>query len=87
MPWHGWDYDPISGKAPGFDDGVASFQVEVRDDGVYVQLEEEVPAPRTVSDVMIETMVNGGVTHVFGMVGHSNLGVADAMRKQEEQGI
>ena len=20
-PWHGWDYDPITGKAPGFDDG------------------------------------------------------------------
>ena len=19
-PWHGWDYDPITGKAPGFDD-------------------------------------------------------------------
>ncbi|MEM7297373.1 MAG: thiamine pyrophosphate-binding protein [Bacteroidota bacterium] len=85
-PWHGWDYDPINGKAPGFDDGVETFPVEVRDDGVYIELEEEEVAPRTVSDVMIETMVNGGVTHVFGMVGHSNLGVADAMRKQEEQG-
>jgi hypothetical protein len=27
-----------------------------------------------------------GVTHVFGMVGHSNLGFADALRRQEEQG-
>jgi len=85
-PWHGWDYDPISGKAPGFDDGVESFPVEIREDGVYIQLEEEPPVPRTVSDVMIETMVEAGVTHVFGMVGHSNLGVADAMRKQEEAG-
>ncbi|MEO9484894.1 MAG: thiamine pyrophosphate-binding protein [Ekhidna sp.] len=85
-PWHGWDYDPISGNAPGFDDGVESFDVEVRDDGVYVQLEEEEEKERTVSDVMIETMVNAGVTHAFGMVGHSNLGVADAMRYQEEQG-
>src|SRR4029077_941700 len=41
---------------------------------------------RTVSDVMVETMVAWGVTHVFGMVGHSNLGFADAMRRQEEQG-
>ncbi len=41
---------------------------------------------RTVSDVMIETMVNWGVTHVFGMVGHSNLGLADAVRRQCEQG-
>lgn len=85
-PWHGWDYDPISGKAPGFDDGVESFPVEIRDDGVYIQLEEEPPAPRTVSDVMIETMVNAGVNTVFGMVGHSNLGVADAMRHQEKAG-
>ncbi|MDW3191360.1 MAG: thiamine pyrophosphate-binding protein [Cytophagales bacterium] len=85
-PWHGWDYDPISGKAPGFDDGVESFPVEIRDDGVYIQLEEEAPQPRTVSDVMIETMVNAGVDTVFGMVGHSNLGVADAMRKQERAG-
>ncbi len=85
-PWHGWDYDPITGKAPGFDDGVASFPVEIRDDGVYIQLEEEEPQLRTVSDVMIETMVNAGVDTVFGMVGHSNLGVADAMRKQEKAG-
>ena len=85
-PWHGWDYDPISGKAPGFDDGVESFPVEIRDDGVYVEIEEEEEKERTVSDVMIETMVNAGVTHAFGMVGHSNLGVADAMRQQEEKG-
>ena len=85
-PWHGWDYDPLTGKAPGFDDGVEVFPIEVRDDGIYVQISEEVPEPRTVSDVMIETMVNNGVTHVFGMVGHSNLGVAEAMRKQEEEG-
>lgn len=85
-PWHGWDYDPITGKAPGFDDGVETFEVEVRDDGVYVEIEEEEERDRTVSDVMIETMVNAGVTHAFGMVGHSNLGVADAMRYQEEQG-
>ena len=44
------------------------------------------PEIRTVSDVMVETMVNWGVTHVFGMVGHSNLGLADAMRRQERAG-
>ncbi|MFO7591937.1 MAG: thiamine pyrophosphate-binding protein, partial [Acidimicrobiia bacterium] len=47
---------------------------------------DEPPVPRTVSDVMVETMVAWGVTHVFGMVGHSNLGFADAMRRQEEAG-
>lgn len=85
-PWHGWDYDPISGKAPGFDDGATSFPVDVREDGVYVGLEPEQPRARTVSDVMIETMVAWGVRHVFGMVGHSNLGLADAIRVQEEAG-
>jgi pyruvate oxidase len=35
---------------------------------------------------MTETMVNWGVRHVFGMVGHSNLGLADALRMQEEAG-
>ncbi|MEM9750983.1 MAG: thiamine pyrophosphate-binding protein, partial [Pseudomonadota bacterium] len=58
----------------------------VRDDGVYVGVDESEPRTRTVSDVMAETMVNWGVTHVFGMVGHSNLGLADALREQEEKG-
>ena len=35
----------------------------------------DAPHERTVSDVMVETMVDWGVTHVFGMVGHSNLGL------------
>ena len=41
---------------------------------------------RTVTDAMVETMVEWGVEHVFGMVGHSNLGLADAIRRQEESG-
>ena len=85
-PWHGWDYDPLSGKAPGYDDGVETFPVEVREDGVYVGLEEEAVPEPTISDVMAETMVNWGVRVVFGMVGHSNLGLADALRVQEEKG-
>ena len=35
---------------------------------------------------MAETMTNWGVTSVFGMVGHSNLGLADALRHQEADG-
>jgi thiamine pyrophosphate-dependent acetolactate synthase large subunit-like protein/nitrite reductase/ring-hydroxylating ferredoxin subunit len=85
-PWHGWDYDPITGKAPGYDDGVETFEVDVRDDGVYVGTLKENDHLRTVGDLMMETLANWGVRHVFGMVGHSNLGVADALRIQEEQG-
>ncbi len=86
-PWHGYDYNPHDGTPPGgFSDAPASFPVEVRDDGVYVAIRPRAPHVRTVSDVMVETMVAWGVTHVFGMVGHSNLGFADAMRRQEEAG-
>ena len=86
-PWHGFDYDPISGRPPGgFSDAVTSYEVDERADGVYVRL-PELPAPtRTVADVLVETLVAYGVTHVFGMVGHSNLGFADALRRAEERG-
>lgn len=86
-PWHGWDYCPLTGKSPaGYDERVPTYAVEVRADGIYVGVEKEVERPRTVSDAMVETFVNWGVTHVFGMVGHSNLGLADAIRAQCEAG-
>jgi pyruvate oxidase len=88
-PWHGWDYCPLTGKPPGnldVDDALETFPVEVRDDGIYVTVSDEKPHQRTVTDVMAETLVNWGITHVFGMVGHSNLGLADALRRQEAQG-
>lgn len=82
-PWHGYDYDPLTGAPPsGFSDAPTCFPVEVRADGIYVGLEPEREPARTVSDVMVAW----GVTHVFGMVGHSNLGFADAMRRQEDAG-
>ncbi len=86
-PWHGYDYDPLTGTPPtGFTDRPASYAVDVRGDGIYVGLPPERERPRTVGDVMVETMVAWGVTHVFGMVGHSNLGFADAMRTAEARG-
>jgi len=87
-PWHGWDFDPLTGKPPGGheDSGQETFAIEARADGIYVGLPPAPERARTVSDVMVETMVNWGVTSVFGMVGHSNLGFADAMRVQAEAG-
>ena len=86
-PWHGYDYDPITGTPPpGFTDAPESYPVEVRADGIYVGLPAESMRARTVSDVMVETMIAWGVTHVFGMVGHSNLGFAEAMRMAEARG-
>ncbi|MCB1006007.1 MAG: Rieske 2Fe-2S domain-containing protein, partial [Acidimicrobiales bacterium] len=86
-PWHGYDYDPITGRPPeGFDDAPEALPCEVRPDGVYVAIRPPEPHVRTVSDVMVDTMVAWGITHVFGMVGHSNLGFADAMRRAEADG-
>ena len=86
-PWHGYDYSPIDGTPPGgFSDGVECFPTEVRDDGVWVGLPRPAKTePRTMGDVLIETFVAWGLSHVFGMVGHSNLGLADAMRKAEQR--
>jgi thiamine pyrophosphate-dependent acetolactate synthase large subunit-like protein/nitrite reductase/ring-hydroxylating ferredoxin subunit len=87
-PWHGWDFDPKTGRPPGGheDSGQKLFPVEVRDDGIYVGLEPDPARESTVADVMAETMTNWGVTTVFGMVGHSNLGLADALRLEEQKG-
>lgn len=87
-PWHGWDFDPLTGKPPGGheDSGQEMFPVEARDDGIYVGLPAEADHDQTVTDVMAETMVNWGVRRVFGMVGHSNLGLADALRRREVAG-
>jgi pyruvate oxidase len=86
-PWHGYDYDPLTGQPPGdFADAVPGYPVEERPDGVFVALPEVVTPVRTVADVLVETLVAFGVRHVCGLVGHSNLGFADALRRAEERG-
>ncbi len=87
-PWHGWDFHPCTGLAPDGhdDDGVPTYLVKEEDNAIFVGLEKEEEHIPTISDVMVETMVNWGVTSVFGMVGHSNLGFADALRRQELKG-
>ena len=86
-PWHGYDFDPLTGRPPeGLDDAVVTYAVEVRDDGVYVELPVRSAEIRTVSDSIVETLVAWGITYVFGMVGHSNLGLADALRRAELRG-
>ena len=81
-PWHGWDFDPLTGKPPGGheDSGQTMYEVDIRDGEIFVGLEPEPTRERTVTDVMVETFANWGVRSVFGMVGHSNLGLADSIR-------
>lgn len=87
-PWHGWDFDPLTGAPPGGheDTGQKTYPVELRDGEVFVGLEPEPEAARTVSDTIAETLSNWGLKRVFGMVGHSNLGLADAIRRQTVKG-
>ena len=86
-PWHGWDFDPCNGKSPGgYEDGITTFEVKEKRNEIFVSIPPIPAHEETVSDVMIETMINWGINSVFGMVGHSNLAVADAMRRFEKKG-
>lgn len=87
-PWHGWDFDPLTGQPPGGheDSGQTLYPVRVEGDAVLVGVPPEPPHEPTVSDVMARTMVQWGVQRVFGMVGHSNLGLADAIRRRCRDG-
>jgi thiamine pyrophosphate-dependent acetolactate synthase large subunit-like protein/nitrite reductase/ring-hydroxylating ferredoxin subunit len=86
-PWHGYDYHPTTGQPPaGFSDAPTAYDVDERADGVYVALPELVERPRSVSDVLVESLVAWGIDTVFGMVGHSNLGFAEALRRAEDRG-
>jgi thiamine pyrophosphate-dependent acetolactate synthase large subunit-like protein/nitrite reductase/ring-hydroxylating ferredoxin subunit len=86
-PWHGYEYDPHTGAPPpDFADPPApAYPVEIRDDGVYIGVYEP-EHPITLMDQMVDTMISWGVDTVFGMVGHSNLGLADAFYKAAKKG-
>jgi pyruvate oxidase len=85
-PWHGYEYHPCTGTPPpGFSDAATAYPVEHREDGLYVEL-PEVPPPISLMDQMVDTLCDWGLDTVFGMVGHSNLGLADALRRAEEDG-
>jgi thiamine pyrophosphate-dependent acetolactate synthase large subunit-like protein/nitrite reductase/ring-hydroxylating ferredoxin subunit len=85
-PWHGYEYDPITGAPPeGYGDMATAYPSEMRQDGLYVCLPDPDDAV-TMMDQMVDVMTEWGVNVVFGMVGHSNLGLADAMRKAEAAG-
>lgn len=82
-PWHAYQYDPATGEPPpGFRDAATPFAVrEVA--GVPDALEIEVPvhvAHTSLMDQMVDVLCHWGLDACFGIVGHSNLGMADALR-------
>jgi len=85
-PWHGYEYHPLTGEPPeSYGDQATVFNSEWRDDGLHVAIPVAEHRP-TLMDQMVDVMTDWGVNSVFGMVGHSNLGLADAMRRAEEDG-
>lgn len=85
-PWHAYQYDPQTGKAPeGFDDHALSYPIKLEGIDIYVGI-DDTEKYATISDQMVDVMIKWGVKVVFGIVGHSNLGFADAMHKAEQQG-
>ena len=85
-PWHGYDFDLKTGKGRGNEHSVEALKI--REEGGQVEI--ALPKPKrsewTVSHVIAETLVEWGVDSVFGMVGHSNLGMAEALRILEGRG-
>jgi len=85
-PWHGYDFSIADGKGVGNDDEVETFAVREENGRVQIAAPRPTRSGWTVSHVVAETMAEWGIDTVFGMVGHSNLGLAEAIRGQVERG-
>ncbi len=85
-PWHGYDFALATGRGVGNE--FAADTIEIREQGNVVEIAPPPPkhSPWTVCHVIAETMVEWGIDTVFGMVGHSNLGMSEAHRVQEARG-
>jgi thiamine pyrophosphate-dependent acetolactate synthase large subunit-like protein/nitrite reductase/ring-hydroxylating ferredoxin subunit len=85
-PWHAYEYSPTTGQPPpGFKDAATPYRVEEREDGLWVEVPLAVDRV-SLMDQLVDVLCDWGVDTVFGMVGHSNLGLADALRKAEQDG-
>ena len=59
-PWHGWEFDPITGKAPkGFDDSVPAYEVKVEDNEVFVSSEPIEKSDSSKESKEVENSENG----------------------------
>src|SRR5207249_1867128 len=85
-PWHGYDFALATGRGVGNDLAAEVLKIREQDGAVEILAPKPRRSTWTVSHVIVETIVNWGVDTVFGMVGHSNLGLAEAIRVQEERG-
>jgi thiamine pyrophosphate-dependent acetolactate synthase large subunit-like protein/nitrite reductase/ring-hydroxylating ferredoxin subunit len=86
-PWHAYEYDPRTGQPPaGFADAAVAYPTRrTPAGGLEVALPVHEPRP-SLMDQMVDVLCDWGLEAVFGMVGHSNLGLADALRRATEDG-
>jgi thiamine pyrophosphate-dependent acetolactate synthase large subunit-like protein/nitrite reductase/ring-hydroxylating ferredoxin subunit len=86
-PWHAYEYDPTTGSPPaGFADAATAYPTRrAADGGLEVALPTVIEQP-SLMDQMVDVLTEWGLDAVFGMVGHSNLGLADALRRASEDG-
>ena len=88
-PWHGYDYDPTDRPTAG---GVHRRADRAsRSRCAPTASTSRCPTPPDAARTRLRRAWSrrwsrGASTHVFGMVGHSNLGFADALRTAEERG-
>ena len=85
-PWHGYDFELKTGKGRGNEHAVETLKVREENGQVEIALPRPKRSNWTVSHVIAETLVEWRVDTVFGMVGQSNLGMAEALRIQEDRG-
>ena len=84
-PWHTYQYDPVTGKPPpGFVDAATAYPVrDVADSSGDLELEIPAVAARvSLMDQVVDVLCDWGLDACFGMVGHSNLGMADALARR-----
>ena len=75
---------PVCGV--GKDMFAAVEDASVKDTAASSAVQADSSGLKTASDVLAQTMANWGVRWVLGMVGHSNLGMAEAIRRCVDAG-
>ncbi|HJR26433.1 MAG TPA: thiamine pyrophosphate-binding protein, partial [Acidimicrobiales bacterium] len=84
-PWHAYEYDPLTGTPPpGFKDAAVAYPTRRAASGSLEVALPTVEVRPTLMDQLVDVLCDWGLEAAFGMVGHSNLGLADALRRATE---
>ena len=86
-PWHALRVQPVHRQAAAR--ASATRPPRMRSSSATTACTSSCPCAEervSLMDQMVDVLCDWGLDTVFGMVGHSNLGLADALRKAEEDG-